>query len=200
MALPTATAIRALVLPALTGTAEDTLLDLLIAAADARLADWCAVPPATPGGDSTLETTAYTVYLDGPCRDPRVLDVGLRPITTLTSVKQDTDGDWSYASTESSSDYTLDGRHGKVYANPGSALAWGSGLRHIQVVCSAGYNVGAHVILTRAIALLVSEWLARRTSTDAIVSESLAADTRQYRDGGLSPAVLELMWPYRLGR
>lgn len=176
----------------------DTLIDSLVSTANSALADWCLFPPATAGAAPTLEATAYTVYSDGPLEDrPEVLRTWLRPITTLTSVKQDTSGDGTYATTVSSSSYVLDGVTGEIIAKAGSGLSWGSGFRYLQVVHTVGYNTGAHVVLTQAIGLLVSHWLAGRRSTGLVSltqgGQSLTLDSRV-----IPIHVQQLMWPYRL--
>ncbi len=198
MALPTAPAIRALVLPQITGTAEDTFLGTQIVAASGALADWCLFPPATAGAAATLEATAHTFYLDGPSpSNPSILVTGYRPITTLTSVKQDTAGVWSYATTESSANYTLDGTNGLIYANPGTTLAWGSGLRYIQVVATVGFNTGAHSVLTQAIGLLVAHWLAVR-KTAGVSNLGQGGSSVTIDEKGIPLHVQQLVWPYRL--
>lgn len=201
MALPTAAAIRALNLPNISGTGEDTYLGTQIVAADVAIADACCFPKATPAAARTMEATAYTWTLDGPDRtDPRILRTGMPPITTLTSIKQDTTGVWAYATTESSANYTLDPETGTdIYANVGSTLAWGTGLRYIQIVATAGYNVGAHAALTQAIGLLVSHWMAGRAPTPFLESQTMGGDAQTYaRDAQLPPAVRALIAPYKL--
>lgn len=200
MALPTAAQIRALNLPNISGTGEDTYLGTQIAAADAAIADYCVFPRLSPAVSRTLEGTAYTFFLDGPdVDDPRILRTRMPPVTTLTSIKQDTAGTWSYATTESSANYTLDTETGTdIYANPGSTLAWGSGLRHIQIVATCGYNVGAHTVLTQAIGLLVSFWMSGRAPGPYLDAQTVGGTSQTYRDGQLPAAVRALIAPYKL--
>lgn len=197
--LPTAAAIQALSIPGLTGTGEAAFLTALIATADAALAEGiCLFPPATPGGASTLEATSRTRYFDGPNRsDPSVIRTHLRPIVSVTSVKQDTAGDESYATTESSDDYAIDRETGELRAKRGSSLAWISGPRAIQVVLVAGFDVGAHAVLTMAIGLLVSHWMTTRRSP-AIVSASQGGQSVSFSPKEIPIQVRELVWPYRL--
>ena len=197
MALPTAAAIRALSLPQIDGTAVDTLIESEIATADAALADFCLFPRAA-GSSPTMEATQYTFTLDGPwAGDTRILVTNHFPITAIASIKQDTSGDWTYATTESSSDYVLDGATGYVYASPGTTLVWGSGLRHIQIVATIGYNVGAHKVLTQAIGLLVAHWMALRR-TPLTVAMTQGGQTMTLGERGIPQHVRELVWPYRL--
>lgn len=198
MALPTAEVIRTSYLPQITGSAHDPVIALEIAAANGALAGFCLFPPASAGAAPTLEATAYTFTLDGPSSDDaRILVTNLFPIATLTSVKQDTAGIWSYATTVSSSDYTLDGVTGLIYANPGSTLAWGSGLRHIQIVATIGYNTGAHSVLTKAIGQLVAHWMALNRAP-AQTSLTQGGQSVTLGERSIPQHVRELVWPYRL--
>lgn len=196
MALPTAAQIRALNLPNISGTGEDTYLGTVISAANQALADHCLFPvPAS--GLRTLEATSHILYLDGPSRDDdRVLVLGLRPIVSVTSIKQDTAGVWSYATTETA--YTADLVSGLVYANAGGTLAWGCGLRHIQATVVAGFDVGAHPVLTMAIGLMVSTWMAGRAPTPYLDAQTADGTSQTYRDGQIPAAVRALVSPYRL--
>ena len=64
MALCTASEVRA-IMPQLTGTSQDSILDTMITRADTQMARWCLFPAATPGGVPTMEDTTYTRYFDG---------------------------------------------------------------------------------------------------------------------------------------
>lgn len=198
MALPTAAAIQSLAIPGLTGTAEATRIESLVATADAVLAAQCFFPPATAGARSTLEATEYTLTLDGPARGrPWALRPGLRPITAVASVKQDTSGDWSYATTEDPSSYLLDGIAGEILAKPGSTLAWGSGTRYIQLVVTAGFDVGATEDLTLAIGFLIAHWLVVR-KTPGFSNASQGGQSAGFDSKDIPIHVRQLVSPYRL--
>lgn len=199
MSLPTAANIQSLRIPQLTGTSEATLLTSLIAAADGVIAEYCLFPPASAGVKATLEAVSRTIYLDGPGRcDPTALVLGVRPVTSVTSIKQDSSGDWSYATTESASNYTLDGLTGKVYSKPGTSLAWQSTRRGIQVVCVAGFDTSTHANLLLAIGTLVAYWLALGPVTELVQGQTVDGDSLTPRDGQLPLAVRQLVTPYRL--
>lgn len=199
MALPTAAAIRALGLPQISGTAEDARLDALIAAVNETLAWWCHYPAPT-SGTRTLEATSYTEYYDGPDPDDaRRLTLGLRPVTTLTSVENDDAGTWSYTSDAVvGTDVVLDGQRGAVYLHPSSGWTWSSGLRRIRVVCTAGHNVGADPALSQAFGLLVAHWSALRTTGTLPAVASAGGQSATYRSDELPASVRQLVAPYRL--
>lgn len=168
-------------IPALTGTAEDTTLDTLIARADAVLASWCGFPAASASVDPTLEATAFTEYYHAPSpREPRLLRLRVRPVTTLTSVHWDSAYDASYSTEVVSGDRTLDGVEGTIWLHPDatSISAWPKQYRGIKVVYTAGYNTGADARITQAIAALVSHWWAMR--------RHLGVEGFSNEDGGMS--------------
>lgn len=163
MTLPTAAVVRTTAIKQLgTSTSEDTLIDTLIARADAVLADYCNFPPASASVDPTLEATTYTHYLDGGApTDGRVLLLPVRPVASVTTIHDDDDRTWDYGAADlvSSDDYTLDGVEGRVYLHSDASHAgWTADTRAIKVVYSAGYDTGADARITQAIAMLVGHW------------------------------------------
>ena len=128
----------------------------------------------------SLVSASRTVYLDGPTdEDSRVLDLwsalGL-PVTAVSSVEQDTDGDRAYSTTVSSADYELvDGRTLELL--PNASDGWGSGRRYIRVTCTAGYDesstpddiVDALVLTVRA------HWMERAGRTGQQVEQGADA-------------------------
>lgn len=199
MTLPTAAVVRGWI-PSLTGTAEDTTLDLFIARADGVLASWCGFPAVSQGVDPTLEATTYTHYLHGPTSgDPRLIRLPVRPVASVTSVHLDTSGDASYATEVTSGDRELDGMEGTIWLTPDATTTaeWGKRRRYIKVVYSAGINTGADVRATTAIALLVSHWWTqRRMAGLQTVTAGDAAITALV--GQIPDSVREAAWPLRL--
>lgn len=120
-------------------SSQDTLLGELIGAVGAAFARRCGWPPATVGGVPSMESAARTLYLDGP--GGRDLDLGLYPVTAITSVYDDPTGDYTDAAyLVPSADYTLvDGRTLRLLSTA-SWGGWGRGRRRIRVICTAGYT------------------------------------------------------------
>jgi hypothetical protein len=202
--------VRGLAIPALgTSTAEDTNLDTMIARADGVLAGWCGYPPAAAdtaaGGnaDRTLESFAYTDYLDGPSvRDPRALALRVRPLTLVTSVHDDRDRDWSYGAADlvAASNYVVDYTRGRIYLPDNSTHGdWSVGRRVIKVIYTAGFNTGADVAITQAISMLVAHWWAfrKRTGLEGYTSSD-GVTVAVTPPVGIPEHVKEMFAPYRL--
>jgi hypothetical protein len=197
MALPTAAAIRSLALPQITGTLEDSRLDSLIATANAVLAQYC-LWPRPDSGAPTFEAATYTVYRDGPdFDDPRRLTIGLRPVSAVASVENDSTGLWTYSEDAVvGTDVVLDTARGALYAHPATSWRWAVGLRAVRVVCTAGYNVGAEPPLTQAIGLLIAHWSALRTTSTLPAVASAGGQSATYRGDDLPASVRQLVAPY----
>lgn len=186
MTLPTAAVVRTHGLPELgASTAEDSNIDTLIARADSVLAEYCGFPAASASVDPTLESTTYTHYLNGPSvMDGRLIRLPVRPVTSVTSIHDDQDRDWTYGAADlvDSGDYTLDGVKGEVWLHDDAAhgTSWGSGARILKVIYVAGFDTGADTRITQAITALVAHWWSTRytagqesvTLTDTTISAS----------------------------
>jgi hypothetical protein len=200
LTLPLATAVRPTHLPHLTGTGEDATLTTMIARADAVLAAWCGYPPASASASPTLESTTYTEYLDGPSvMEPRALVLPVRPVASITTIHDDTDGDWSYDADDlvSSDDYTLDGREGRVYLHDDSTHgSWSSRKRAIKVVFVAGFDTGAHKIIAEAISILAHWWALRHGQGKA--AQTAGGQSVTARPETIPDRVRELMAPFRM--
>lgn len=205
MALPTAPEIRAITLKAVKGTALDADITRVIGAADGMLARYCLFPvspgsTAEPSLDKDAAASTYTLYYNGPWRrDPRILPLNLRPIVSITSVTQDSNGDWTYAQTEAAgTDYVLD-NNGRLYLHPSSSHAWFTSLRSIKVVCVAGFDVANHAPTREALAILVSYLWNNGYQTQGIQTTTSGAQSTTYREAVSLPAsVRQIMEPYRL--
>lgn len=138
MALITAAEAR-LAIPELSGTSEDTNLDTVIAAVGRAFARKCGYPPASVGGNPTLESATYTRYLTG--RGGRDLTLDVWPATSITSVQDDPVLDFDGSTyLVASTDYAIvDGRilRLKSTATHGS---WSKSAGAIKVVFAAGYS------------------------------------------------------------
>lgn len=127
-------------MPQYTGTALDTTHTILVDRADSLMAYYCGFPFADGAVRPTLTDQTYTLYIDGPHPfQHRKLDLGIRPIVSITSIHQSSDWDYGAADLVDSGDYVLDSETGEVWIKPDAAEAWQSGPRRIKVVCVAGY-------------------------------------------------------------
>lgn len=141
MALITAAEARDL-LPNLTGTGEDTLLDTLIAAVGVVFARHCNYPAAATGGAPSMESASYTDYIDGPWHpdDPATLRLRAGPVTAVASIYDDPEWSWGSSTLVAGGDYVLipDDRR-LVSLTPLSTHAWSRYRRAIKVAYTAGY-------------------------------------------------------------
>lgn len=138
MALITAAQFRAWY-PLLTGTSEDTAIDTVIDAVSALMARTCGFPRADDG-TYTLEAATYTRYIDCPHRkSPRVLDLGVWPVVSVTSAHVDPMWDYGADTAVDAGDMVLDEARGWLWLDPGSSSAWASAARANKVVISAGF-------------------------------------------------------------
>lgn len=201
MTLPTAAVVRANAIPQITGTGEDANLALLITRADAVLAEWCGFPRVDGSSYATLEAATYTHYLNGPdARSGRTLTLPVRPVTSVTSIHDDRDRDWTYGASDlvDSGDYTLDEVEGRVYLHDDSTHGgWSAGERVIKVVYVAGYDTGAEPHITQAIAQLVAHWWGTRYS-GGVEDVTLTDTTITPLDREIPPHIRQMMWPVKL--
>lgn len=123
----------------LSGSAEDTLLGLLIDRVGAAFGRYCAFPPAAAGGAATLEQTTYTRYLDGP--GGNTLQLSVRPTLSVTSIHDSVDRTYTSTDLIASGDYEVFGTDGiVVLKTTGATSGFSEGYRAIKAVYSAGYS------------------------------------------------------------
>lgn len=197
MALLTAAEARVYI-PSLSGTGSDTLLDTLISRAGAALARYCGYPPASATASPTMESTSYTIDFTG--QGGRDLDLGLYPVTAITSVYDDPDLDFTDAADlVASSDYAI--QRGRVLRLTSTSThgAWSTTPEAIRVAFTAGYStIPADMkdIAGRAVRAAY-DWL----STAGKLSMSQGGLSVQYPDEAfLTPHVELALAPHRLAR
>jgi|APGre2960657373_1045057.scaffolds.fasta_scaffold00156_12 hypothetical protein len=198
MALITAAEARGHI-PQLTGTAEDTLLDLWIGRIGAVFAAWCDYPPSTAGAAPTMESTSYTRYIDGPGGRELTLDVW--PVTAVGSIYDDANWTWAAADLVASGDYAiLDGSIGLVLlTETASHGSWGTARRALKVTFTAGYTTIPAALKMAAILAVRNAWNLRAEQGRSNVSGggvSLGLRDEEL----LSPAVRQALAPFRLPR
>jgi len=179
----------------LTGTSEDTTLDTLIARCDSLFASYLGFPPASAGGDPTIEDVTYTLILDGP--GGRALRLPVYPIQSVTSIHDAEDRLYSSADLIPSGDYTVYGDEGIVYLDDdGTTDAWSKVKRGIKVVAVLGWATIPDSIV-HACCMQVSHWY---TSRDHIgrTNISQGGGSIAVRDLGLLPEVRQALAAHRL--
>ena len=202
MPLPTPEQIRTLGLPQITSSLEDPLISSLVLAADQMLASWCLYPHPDSSGaplPQTLDLATYTLYLDGPSAyDERRIDLGIRPVVSVDSVKTDDADDASYSTTITSTTYTVDRHMGRIRLKSTATQALVTGYHRIQVVCTAGSDVSRTPALLQAIALQVAHLQLLRRSGATIQTVSSGQTSQTYTQDAIAPIVRALLAPYYL--
>lgn len=191
-------------MPQYTGTALDTLHTDLVDRADSLMAYFCGFPFADSAVRPTLTDQTYTLYLDGPRpTQPRALDLGIRPIVSVTSIYQSLD--WTYGSGDlvDSTDYVLDAENGLVWIKPNAQDAWQTGPRVIKATVVAGYSDpldDAHPLVDMC--ALVVKHLSDRPQVQGYTNVGSAGTTvTTYDLNRLIPeAVRHALAPMQLGR
>lgn len=207
MPLVTAAQVREAGIPALSGTGKDTdLIEPMIARATSALAQWCGYPMPSTGARPTLESATYVLYLTGLREDRRRLPLPFDQgrVTTLTSIYDDTDRDWSADTLVASSDYTLRTREGDVLLSSSSVQGgWTTDPEgSVKATLTAGWTAtgGANPVpleVEQAILMLVQHWTRLRTEAGR-TSVSAGGVSTGTRDETIPDSVAQLMAPYRL--
>lgn len=196
MAVVTAAEVRAY-LPTLTGTGDDTLLGTLAARFDQLAAGYLGFPNQNSGAIS-IESGTYVEVLDGP--GGRELTVNARPVTSVTSVYDDPDLDYTDAADLiAADDYTIYGQEGRIVLDYDATDAnWSEGRRHIKITYVAGYT-GATMpnAVKHAACMQVAFWYNARVHVGKTKVQT-AGQSAEMQTLMLLPEVKEALAPYRL--
>ena len=149
--------------------ATDTILDDLIARADEMIAEACGMPRPSAIGLRTMASATYTLYsgegwLDVDPVNARILRVGVRPVTTITSVHEAVDEAFDSGALVASADYGSRGELAEeIYLSQTSTHGqWSRQDRRIKAVVVAGWAT-APGTLKQAAAELVMHLYELRT-------------------------------------
>lgn len=193
MSLLSATEARDLI-PGISGSGLDTKLDARIAEAEPLIATFCGWAART--GTASMAAADHTdrvIYCDGSEVQYRegalMLPLGLFPVSALVLL-EDTSGDWSYSTTVSSSDYTLDQARGEVWFKPASGYTPGRhGPRRFKATITAGHAT-APDDLKRLIAETVKHLMQRPKTAGVKASSSKAGSATRIEPTELIPATV----------
>lgn len=147
-----------LYIPGLSGTDEDSKLTTLITRVGILIAVYLGYPPASETTSPTLEQTTYTEYYTGP--GGLVLPLGIRPVTSITSIYEDPERVYGASTLVASTNYELDGRRGEVILK--SSATHGSwnrgGYRAIKATFVAGWATAPEDVKEVAIEEVRVRW------------------------------------------
>jgi len=205
VALITAAEARAYNLLGLTGTGQDTEIAEIIDRAGAWIARWLGYPAASAGAEATIESTTYTHYSGAweggieVADDGRSIGLPVIPVSSVTSIHDDTD--WDYGSGEliPSSDYVLDGVNGLVWLRVDASDSFTpDSPRAVKVVYSGGFSTVPDPIKQACGMVVRTLWDARKQQGRAGLSTpATSASLRPLEFPGL---VFDLLRPYQLQR
>lgn len=183
-------------------SAEDSRIDLVIAAVGGVFAQVCGYPPASAGATPTMEDTTYTVYTSRGaarvCRlDGDTLLLPVSPVVSITSIHDDSDRDYAAGDLVDSGDYDFDGTSGEVLLRPTrSHGAFSAAVAALKVVFVAGYATVPDDLKHMAIVQTL-HWL-RGVQQVGRQNLAQAGKTVQFSPRTLLPEVVEGLEPYRL--
>ena len=182
-------------LPEISGSTADTELSALLDRTEAVISAYLGFPIYDGGTLHVLTAQTYTLYLDGPMyTDNSVLQLPIRPISSITSVHSDPNLVYGTAHVIDSDEYILDKQLGRLILKPNTATnGFDTAFRAIKVVCSAGYT-SANDELEHAVCVYASQ-LHRNKSAQGKDSSSQRGSTIKYSSKDMPFEVRQLLWP-----
>ncbi len=196
MALITAAQAR-LYIPALSGTAADSELDLLIGRVGRVFAYYLGYPINTAGATNvpSLETTTYTQTFDGP--GGVVLKLPVTPVQSITTIHDDPDREYNSDDLVAASDYEIDSLQGLVILKTGSTHGnWSTSYRSVRVVYVGGFSTTPGAIVHACGLQIAHIWANRHSIGKTSISQGGGSASIKSLD--LLPEVKEALAPYRL--
>lgn len=184
--------------PQLTGATEDTVLDTLIARADGLMAAFCGFPPPDSGGH-TLEDVTYTLYFDEPSHDdPRRIDLGVKPVVSVTTAHSDSNLDYGATTLIASTEYFVETKKGRLHLRPDASHSWSVGSLANRIVLVAGFATTPPALVALAAMAVRHLWDLR--GVQGVSSQTMGGDTSVRSDATeiLPLAVQDGLGPYRI--
>lgn len=201
MALTTATAVANMV----DGIQEaDVTAAGVIDRVGTLFARWCGYPPASVGAPPSMESTTYTLYTGDPgvyldSRSRRELVIEPYPVTSITSIHDDPNEDYTAADLVDSSSYDQRGRHGERIRlkQDGTHTVWSRGERAVKVVAVAGFASVPEDLEAAAIEMC-AHMMRLRHARGEINANTGEGTTVSFRDETMPGLVKQLLGPFRL--
>lgn len=198
-------------------TTEDTMLDDLIARVDRLIARYCGYAPATVAGSPSMESRTYTAFRltvpksyempEGGFRYDGDLNRGVTrlrfpfgPITSVTSLYNDSSLAFAAASLLASTDYEVDSEVPSVIRllPSGGRRSFDPGDGAVKITCVAGYDsADLPPELVHAAGLYVRH-LYDLGSVQGKTSVSVAGTNEGRRDETVPDVVRQVLAPFRL--
>ena len=196
--MPVLTTARAkeLAWPELTGSTQDALIAIYVAGAESWVASFLGFPVYDSGTSAALSVQTYTLYPRGYA--DQVLELGIQPVATVTSLHISKVRDYDSASLIAAADYTLVTARGQVELVYAADYArWPEGDRNIKAVVTAGYSALPDA-MELAVALVArSMWSDSQQKRANVSSKSGNGGSTQYTDNVMPQSALDLLRPLR---
>ena len=137
----------------------------MIARVETAIARFIGFPVPDSGQSTTLDSVAYTFFLDGPSSwSNRVLQLPIFPVTAVTNVYVDSLRVYGSSTIVASSEYDLDIQPGILILKETSSKTWDKGYRYIKAQVTAGWSPAPRD-LEQAICVMAS--MAQRNKANA---------------------------------
>lgn len=181
-----------------TGTGEDTLWNSLIAGADGLMAASCGFPLPDSGGH-TLEDVTYTLKYDGPAwDDSRVIDLGVKPVLSITTAHSDPNLDYGAETLIAAGDLDLDIPRGRLWLRPNASSSWSTGPRSNKIVMVAGFATVPAALKELCFKAVRHLHDADRAGSVLTMTQGGQTMSRGDADSILPRSVVEGLGPYRV--
>jgi hypothetical protein len=184
-------------LPEVTGTGANTELQNLLDRVESAIARWLGFPLPDGSNTATLSVSTYTVYVDQYWKDDlTVLQLPLRPVSTITSVHSDPDRKYGSDTSLASDEYEIDKQLGLLIIKPdANTVGFSKGYRSNKVVGTFGYTL-FHKDIVHAVCVYAAH-LQRAKGNQGKKSQSIRNATTTYSPNTIPPEVKEVLYPYR---
>ena len=177
---------------------DDTLLNTLISRFDTVAAGHLGFVRQSSGAIS-IESGTYVEYLDGP--GGRELHLSAKPVTSVASIYDDPDAEYTADELIAASDYTLYGIEGLVMLDTtGADTYFSTAHRAIKATYTGGYGDAGATMPTgikHAACLQVAHWYNHRASIGK-TNVSSQGQSANLQSLDLLPEVKAALRPYRL--
>lgn len=196
MAVMTTNRAKELAWPELSGSSQDTLIGSYVAQAEAWVAAHLGLPAYDGATLRSLEVQTYTLF---PLGDGGpVLELGIQPVVSVTSIHVSTVRDYDSEALVDSGDYTLYSSTGRVVLDYNAdRAAWPKGERAIKAVVTAGFS-SLDAPLEMGVALVArAMWDDTQRRQAKVASKSGRGGSVQFTQPPIPASVFQMLAPYR---